>query len=337
MPINHSANFETIPLFDLQEFALGNPLDRQQFINQLRNVCHHIGFFYIKNHGVHIELMHKMLELTEAFFNLPQAEKDKINISFSPHYRGYGKLGEELTKGIRDYKETYDFGLEQAARQTSDEQPYLILQGPNQWPESETLRALRWKETVLEYIAAVQTAGTQIMSAMALTLGLPDNYFTDKFCPQQRDAYAILRLLRYPPGRMNPHSVEPELGVGPHTDTGCLVMLLQDTVGGLEVQNCRGEWIAAPPIDGTYVVNIGEMLQLWSNNYFLATPHRVINTSSRIRHSVPFFVEPLLSTVVTPLEISPELLQNMERPNANPATKVVYGDHMLHVYQRSFQ
>jgi isopenicillin N synthase-like dioxygenase len=173
------------------------------------------------------------------------------------------------------------------------------------------------------------------MQAMALALSLPENYFADYFKADAPDAYTILRLLRYPPS--NASLKEPVMGVGPHTDAGCLVMLLQDDAGGLEVQNCDGDWIKAPPMDGTYVVNIGEMLQLWSNNYFQATPHRVINTSNRIRHSAPFFLEPCLDTRVTPLTLSPELLQSMQRPEADKTTQIVYGEHILNIYQRSFK
>jgi isopenicillin N synthase-like dioxygenase len=238
---------------------------------------------------------------------------------------------------LRDYKETYDLGPEQTAKLVSADRAYRILQGPNQWPLAASLQALRWKETLLEYMTAVQRAGTQLMQAMALTLELPENYFANQFSATADDAYAILRLLRYPPAQTHDANGEPKVGVGAHTDAGCLVLLLQDAVGGLQVQNCDGDWIDAPPIEGTYVVNIGEMLQHWSSNYFLATPHRVINTSSALRHSAPFFLEPNLGTVVTPLHIPDHLLNTMQRPTADANQSIVYGEHMLAVYKRSFQ
>ncbi len=138
-----------------------------------------------------------------------------------------------------------------------------------------------------------------------------------------------------PPGKVAGQE-EPQLGVGPHTDLGCLVLLLQDEVGGLQVQNCNGKWVDAPPIKDTFVVNIGEMLQIWSNNYFLATPHRVINTASRVRHSIPFFFEPNLTAKVSPLAISQELLDKMNRTPVASDHSLIYGEHMLKVYQRSF-
>jgi isopenicillin N synthase-like dioxygenase len=260
-----------------------------------------------------------------------------VLISQSPHFRGYGRLEGEITKSLRDYKETYDLGPEQTAKPISADCVYRILQGPNQWPVAAALQALHWKETLLEYMTAVQAAGKQLMQAMALTLELPENYFANKFSATAEDAYAILRLLRYPPAQTRDAMGEPKIGVGAHTDAGCLVMLLQDAVGGLQVQNCDGDWIDAPPIEGTYVVNIGEMLQHWSNNYFLATPHRVINTSSAIRHSAPFFLEPNLGTVVAPLPIPEHFLSKMQRPKADANKAIVYGEHMLAVYERSFQ
>jgi len=337
MSFDSSPDFSAIPLFDMQQFVSHDLAVRDQFVTRLRDVCHHVGFFYIKNHGISSQLLGKILVLTAAFFNLSQEEKDAIRISLSPHYRGYGRLGAETTEGKADYKESYDLGLEQRARPVSAEQPYRILQGPNQWPASTLLAKLHWQETVLEYIAAMQVLGQQLMRAISLTLGFSADYFVNQFCANAEDSYAILRLLRYPPGRVNGKHQAPELGVGPHVDFGCLVMLLQDQVGGLQVQNCSGQWIDAPPIKDTLVINIGHMLQIWSNNYFLATPHRVINVSEKIRHSVPFFFEPNLSTVVSPLNIPSPLLMQMNRPHVDPQTQVVYGKHMLKIYHRSFQ
>jgi isopenicillin N synthase-like dioxygenase len=282
-------------------------------------------------------LMQKILQLAATFFDLPDAAKETVQISHSPHFRGYGRLEAETTKGLRDYKETYDLGLEQTAKPFAADSAYRILQGPNQWPDFVTLQTLHWKETILEYITAVQAAGKKLMQAMALTLELPEDYFANKFSTTADDAYAILRLLRYPPAHTHDANGERKIGVGAHTDAGCLVMLLQDAVGGLQVQNCDGDWIDAPPIEGTYVVNIGEMLQHWSNNYFLATPHRVINTSSALRYSAPFFLEPNLSTVVSPLNITEHLLHNMQRPKADAKKSIVYGEHIFAVYERSFQ
>jgi len=309
-------NFKAIPVIDMRELASSSSSRRALSILRLREACHHVGFFYLINHGISKAEMNHVLALSKVFFDLPQELKDKISIGHSPHYRGYGRLGAEITKGISDYKETYDLGFERSAQCITEDKPYLILRGPNQWPQSEALNDMHWKDSILSYIHSVHAVGKQIMVAMAQALGVSDDFFGKAFSNQDNDDYAILRLLRYPPGKLKAEKNKVEIGVGEHTDAGCLVLLLQDEVGGLQVKNCDGEWIDAPPMEGAYVVNIGEMLQRWSNNYFLATPHRVINTSARVRYSAPFFLEPNLSTVVAP--------------------NVIYGEHMLAVYQRSF-
>ncbi|HAT1773444.1 TPA: isopenicillin N synthase family oxygenase [Legionella pneumophila] len=337
MPADRSPNFDSIPVFDLQQFIDGSAKERDEFVYYLRNICHRLGFFYLKNHGLPSSMLKKMLALTRAFFDLPQAEKDKISIDYSPRYRGYGKLRAETTLGIPDYKESYDLGLEQAERQVTAEQPYLILHGKNQWPSADTLTQMQWKETMLEYMDRMQKTGECLLAAISLTLDLPENYFGHQFSSNTEDAFVMLRLLRYPPGRLINQNGESELGVGPHIDVGCLVLLLQDDIGGLQVQTSDGNWLDVPPIEDTLVVNIGEMLQIWSNNYFQATPHRVINRSSKIRHSIPFFLEPNLDTLVRPLPINSQWYTQMNRPQIAPDTAVLYGQHMLRVYQRSFK
>jgi len=322
-----SSRFDSIPVFDLQHFS-NSGIQQRKFIERLRNVCHNVGFFYVKNHNVSPRLVTRVFESTKLFFDLPQQEKNALQINRSPHFRGYGKLGAEITEGIPDYKETFDLGLNgNPCPATSLERRYLTLLGPNQWPAS--LEHHQWKETMSEYILSLRALGEQLMKAMTLCLGLPEDLLLQSFCAEAEDSFAMLRLLRYPPS-------ERALGVGPHIDSGCLVILLQDETGGLQVQNCDGQWIDAPPIPNTFVVNIGKMLQIWSNNYFLATPHQVINRSRQVRYSVPFFFEPNLSTEVKPLILPAEILSTMKRPPIESNTRVVYGEHMLSVYERSF-
>jgi isopenicillin N synthase-like dioxygenase len=251
-------DFKAIPLFSLDQF---DPIrnDNEQFVQELREACHHVGFFYIKNHGMPLSLMKQMLMLTDAFFNLPQEEKDAINISLSPHFRGYGKLNAELTLGIPDFKESYDLGLERSPSKLTAQQPHLIMHGPNQWPKSVTLAGLNFKDTILQYIHGMQKIGEKLMMAMSLALGQPYDYFSKQFCSTPDDEFAMLRLLRYPPAKSSNLSQAREdeqtlpLGVGPHVDIGCLVLLLQDHIGGLQVQNAKGEWIDAPQIGRAHV------------------------------------------------------------------------------------
>lgn len=336
------ADFQTIPLFELDDFHKAPA----EFAQRLREACHHIGFFYLRSSSIRLQLMEEMLQATARFFNLPQPIKDEINISKSPHFRGYGKLNQEMTLGLPDFKETYDLGLEQPARPLLPGKAYLKLQGPNPWPDlkhqpDQNAEPLgdAWKSQILDYIQIMQKLGEQLMSALALGLGKSPDFFAEQFKADSQDSFAMLRLLKYPPSPPATNGATPTYGVGPHVDSGCLVILLQDEVGGLQVQNRKGEWIDVPPLPGTWVVNIGKMLQLWSNHYFLATPHRVLNSTSKVRHSVPFFFEPSLSTEVRPLDLPPELGRGMADSTCVAETAVspvIYGEYMLKVFERSF-
>jgi len=325
-----AGNFNAIPLLDMRHYRHGDETSRQAFITALRESCHDVGFFYLDNHGVSPATMQEILQLSQLFFNQPQHVKDNIDISHSPHYRGYGKLNAEITRGIPDYKETYDLGLETHARSVSEDKPYLILHGRNQWANSEQLVAVSFKTKILAYIQQIMQLGFELMQAIAQSLDANTTSFKEEFNPSSDDAYAMLRLLRYPPATNN------ELGVGPHVDAGWLVFLLQDEVGGLQVMNRKKAWIDAPPIENKFIVNIGETLQHWSSNYFKATPHRVINNGNKCRLSAPFFFEPHLTTVVKPIDLPEKLVADTAYNCGKKPKEIIYGEQMLKIFQRSF-
>lgn len=300
-------DFKALPLFQLREFAALDKKKREESLIRLRDTCQQIGFFYLEHDGMS-EIIKQMLKMSKMLFDLPQHEKDKVQIANSPHYRGYGKFGAEMTDGIPDRKETFDLGLEQPARKNLI-QPYYILQGPNQWPTANALTQVQWKQVVLNYISTMQTVGEQLISAMAIAFELPGNDLQNLFCSRSDDAFAMLRLLHYPPGG----------SVGEHVDAGGLNILLQDQTGGLQVQNCQGKWIDVTPLPQTVVINFGKTFQLCSNNKVQATPHRVNNTSNNVRHSVAFFLEPRLNA---------QFLVNNKQ--------VVYGEEIFDIFRRSF-
>ena len=317
-------HFNSIPTLDMRQYLSGDTQAKQDFCKQLCDTCHQVGFFYLQHHNIPISLMRSVLKEAKAFFELPQHVKNEIDISHSAHYRGYGRLQAETTLGIPDYKETYDLGLEKTAL-TKTEQAYQTLHGPNQWPTSGKFDHLRFRSTITQYIDSMTQLGLQIMLAISEGLGISSEHLSSGFDPNSDDAYAMLRLLHYPPTH---NDDEQKFGVGPHVDAGCLVFLLQDDVGGLQVQNHAGDWIDAPPREDTFIVNIGEMLQLWTSHYFKATPHRVMNHHDKFRISAPFFFEPNLSTVIKPLSIFNQ--------SAADAHGVLYGEHMLKIFERSF-
>jgi isopenicillin N synthase-like dioxygenase len=328
------ANFEEVPTLNLAEWRSSVPRDQQTFMSNLRHACRTVGFFYLIGHGMNEDLLERVLSCSKEFFELPKNEKEKVRITLSPHYRGYGGFKEEFTQGRPDRKETFDLGLE-AEPCTSAEvdlNPYLKLIGPNLWPnQSFPPQVGGWKETILEFISGCRLIGIELLDAVSASLGLSSNVLAGQFGGKY--AYSMLRLICYPSA--SPGDVMTEFGVGPHVDAGCLVLLLQDRVGGLQVQNMSGKWIDAPHIPNSFVVNIGTMLHIWTNGYLRATPHRVLNHPSQTRYSAPFFLEPNLTALVEPLSLPPEYAR--ECVSSEHACKpVVYGEHMLAVFERSF-
>lgn len=270
-----TTTFNEIPVIDIAPLIDGsNP---QQVAEELAFVCEHIGFLYIKNHGIDKQLISQMYAQTKAFFDRPMEEKQKLNIIHSgPTLRGYIPMyGENVDPdNTRDYKEVFDFGLHE-----HEVSPFF---GPNLMPANDPDG---FRIITEQYHQAMMTLGRTLVSGIALSLGLPADYF-EKL---QQNPITIQRLLHYPPqtGAVS----QREIGIGAHTDYGFLTILSQDNVGGLQVQNAHGEWVSAPPIDDTFIVNIGDLVQTFTNDRYISTLHRVVNTSGQERYSIPFFMD----------------------------------------------
>lgn len=241
--------------------------------------CRGIGFFYIVNHGLPPELMQHAFAQSAAFFARPLAEKQALAIEKIGGNRGYSGLKHEALdpKAGPDAKEAFNIGLE-----LPPDDPEILAGAPfrrrNAWPDLPGFRA-----TMLGYFEACTALALRLHQAFARDLGLAPDFFVDKFAKPM----TTLRLLRYPatdaPG---------ETGAGEHTDYGNLTLLATDDVGGLEVRTRSGEWIAAPPMPGAFIVNIGDCLMRWTNDVYVSTPHRVVNRSGRERYSLAFFFDP---------------------------------------------
>lgn len=269
-----STSFSEIPIIDVA--ALIDDSDPMKVADEIGYVCENVGFLYIKNHGVDKQLIKDAYIQAEAFFNLPLKHKQQLNIINSGQtLRGYIPMyGENVDpENTRDFKECFDFGLNETTVS-----PFF---GPNQMPESPA----NFKETFERYHDAMMTLSRKLISAIALSLGLPANYFHKL----QQKPITIQRLLHYPPQEGN--ITLEEIGIGAHTDYGFLTILSQDSVGGLQVQNRDGEWVSAPPVEDTFIVNIGDLVQTFTNDRYISTLHRVINTSGKKRYSVPFFID----------------------------------------------
>ena len=249
----------------------------------IRQACSEYGFFLISDHGVSETLQKKLEDLTRVFFNLSLEEKMKISIKLGgPAWRGFFPVGYELTSGKSDLKEGIYFG-EELGDGDPRVQNGMPLHGKNLFPELPGFR-----EVVLEHQAAMTVLGHRLMNLISLSLGLEENYFLSTYT---KDPTILFRIFHYPPSR-------PELdheypwGVGEHTDYGLLTILKQDQVGGLEIKSRDGDWLAVPPTPGTFVINIGDMLDFLTQGRYRSAPHRVRNTSNQERYSYPFFFDP---------------------------------------------
>ncbi|RFB80253.1 isopenicillin N synthase family dioxygenase [Methylovirgula sp. 4M-Z18] len=287
---------ETLPILDFRRFD-GTAEERRLFLADLRDAARGPGFFYLTGHGIPQELIDDILRLSRRFFDLPEADKLAIEMVHSPHFRGYNRAGFEHTRGKPDWREQIDIGSEKIARPTDPAAPpWRRLQGPNQWPAA--LPELQ--PSALRYLNEITRLGIRVLQAFALALGQDADVFEPIYTPKPNQ---LLKIVRYP-GR---EKAAGDQGVGAHKDSGFLTLLLQDVQGGLQVEGARG-WIDAPPIPGTFVVNIGEILELASNGYLRANVHRVVSPPAGTdRLSVPFFLGAQLDAEVPQLALSPEL------------------------------
>jgi isopenicillin N synthase-like dioxygenase len=269
-----------LDVIDLAGLGLQDPAAVRRVAAELGRACRKVGFFYIRNHGVPDALMSGMFACSEAFFAAPRAVKDALAIKRSRHNRGYvGIATESLNLVQADLKEAFNIGLDLPA----DDPEVLAgkpFRGVNLWPQTPNFR-----DTALGYFHALWRLGLDLHLAIAGDLGLPPNFFADKFDRPM----ATLRLLHYPPRDADQGSLP---GAGEHTDYGSLTILLTDDAGGLEVRRRDGAWIKAPPIPGAFICNIGDCLMRWSNDTYVSTPHRVTSPPRRDRYSVAFFFDP---------------------------------------------
>ncbi|WP_158156586.1 2-oxoglutarate and iron-dependent oxygenase domain-containing protein [Pseudomonas sp.] len=297
---------ESLPIIDIA--PLYQP-DRQGWLavaNAIDHACRHWGFFYIKGHPISAERIGQLQSAAQAFFALPLADKLSIDITQTRHHRGYGAIATEQLDPERpsDLKETFDMGLHLAA-----EHPDVLagkpLRGPNRHPELPG-----WQALMEGHYRDMQALAQTLLRAIALALDIEEDFFDQRF----KDPVSVLRMIHYPP-RQTASSADQQ-GAGAHTDYGCITLLYQDSAGGLQVRNVDGQWIDAPPIDGTFVVNLGDMMARWSNDQYVSTPHRVISPLGVDRYSMPFFAEPHPDTRI---ECLPGC-QDISRPAKYPPT-----------------
>ncbi len=256
---------------------------------QIQAACQDRGFFYVTGHGVPASLLAELADLSAEFFSLPLADKQEIAMEHGGRaWRGYFPVGAELTSGRPDLKEGLYFGTElpdDDARVLAG----LPLHGRNLFPR----QVPRLRPVVLSYLDALTAAGQAVLAGVALSLGLDASYFAAGYTA---DPTVLFRIFHYPPSPPQ----DDGWGVGEHTDYGLVTLLAQDDSGGLQVAAPEG-WIDAPPIPGTLVCNIGDMLDRLTGGWYRSTPHRVRNLSGHGRLSFPFFLDPAFGAEVPAL------------------------------------
>lgn len=308
----------TLPILDLSRMQS----DPVSFVAELGRVSHEVGFFHLVGHGVDPAHLSEVLEIAAAFFALPEEDKLAIENVHSPQFRGYARLGNELTNGEVDWREQVDIGPEREVVQAGPQVPTrAVLEGPNQWPDALP----RFREVFTAHQARMEAIATALLEAWARALESPP----DIFAPAFAQPFPLLKVVRYegvdgPPGQQ---------GVGAHRDGGVLTLLLVEPgKGGLEVE-VDGTWREVDPIPGAFIVNIGEMLELATGGYLTATLHRVISPpAGTSRISIPYFHNPGLEATMPVLDLPPELAASARGVSDDPSAMPIlqrYGDNVL--------
>jgi isopenicillin N synthase-like dioxygenase len=319
--------FSHIPILDVHDLVIGGD-GQSEVAAHIGRACRESGFFYIVGHGVEETLQERLQNLSRQFFALDVDAKLRIRMALSGRaWRGFFRVGDELTSGKPDQKEGLYFGAELAADHALV-RAGTPLHGPNLFPAEPPGLA----EAVLKYMAVLTRLCHRLMAGMALSLGLEESFFADRYTGEP---LTLFRIFNYPP--------PPDAtlwGVGEHTDYGLLTVLLQDDAGGLEVRS-RSGWVSAPPIPGSLVCNIGDMLDRMTRGLYRSTPHRVRNPAPRNRLSFPFFFDPSFFARVQPIDLpgwEPPLDDRDERWDRASvhAFQGTYGDYLLNKVGKVF-
>ncbi len=287
---------QVIPVIDIAPLKRRNG-QRKDTIDQIREACRDWGFFHITGHDLSPDLLSRVWQETKQFFALPTETKNAVART-KDNARGW--FNRELTKNTRDMKEVFDFGGIPHPELPDNDPANWTRDGLNQWPKTSLCPA--FKATMWEYFIACERVALTILGAVGEGLGVPGDCVTRDF---QTNHTSFLRLNFFP--KHDPLDAELQasttghLGIHHHTDAGALTLLLQDDVGGLQVCH-HGEWIHIEPRESALVVNIGDMVQVWSNDLYQAPLHRVLVSENRKRHSLPFFYNPSYEAVYAPLE-----------------------------------
>lgn len=301
-----------LPLIDMAGVREGDEAAILRAGEAIRKACSESGFFYIINHGVPQRVIDTAMAAAKTFFAYPADVKRQVAVN--KRHRGWHALGGalmyEATKP--DFKEFFSMGLE-----LPEDDPCVLageaLRGPNQWPDfmPELRLALD------AYYEEIGLAGADLLKAVAVGLGIESGFFEPKYGKRLQRT----QMVYYPPHP--PRADTDQFGVAPHTDYGCITLLYQDNSGGLQVRELgSNNWIDATPVEGSLVVNVGDLLARWSNDRFRSTLHRVINKSGHERYSIATFYDPTYGAMVDPCDLGIDAKESLYPP-------VAAGDYIL--------
>ena len=309
-----------IPVIDFGPFLNGNIDDRRRISSEIGDACRDVGFFYLSNHGISPRVIDAVYDQAKHFFAQSIEEKMKIYIGSCPcaNNRGYTPMFEEKLSIKGDLKEGFDLALELPIDDRDRLERHATLYGPNVWPENLP----GFRQCVYDhYYLSMLALSHRLLEAFALALSLPETYF----CGMFDKPMVTMRLLHYP---CQPAVIDADqLGCGAHTDYECFTILSQSNEEGLQVLSKQGQWIDALPMAETFVVNIGDLMQRWTNDQFRSTVHRVINRSGRDRYSIPLFFGPNYFTRI----------DSLMNDSSNKYESIVAGDYLTKRFDETYQ
>jgi isopenicillin N synthase-like dioxygenase len=271
----------SIPSVDLAEFLSGDPIRKNAFVQELGKAYEEVGFVAVKNHGVPDELIAHLYQFVQEFFSLPLEKKKTYEIEGLAGQRGYTSFGQEHAKGSEapDLKEFFQYG--QIARNNFKDELY---------PDNVRISEIEAFNTTFDSAyRAFEISGMALLQAIALYLGLDEHYFDEYVF----NGNSILRAIHYPPITQEPASA---IRAEQHEDINLITLLVGASADGLEVLTKQGEWVGVTSLPEQIVVNVGDMLQRFTNNKLRSTTHRVVNPKRELWHtsrfSIPFFLHP---------------------------------------------
>jgi isopenicillin N synthase-like dioxygenase len=280
-----------IPSVDLADFLSADEKKKKTFVRELGKAYEEVGFVGVKNHGLTDDLIEDLYKYVQQFFSLPLSYKKNYEIPGMAGQRGYTSFGKEHAKGskVPDLKEFFQYGQE--PRDNFKEEYYE----PNVMVEEVP----HFNETFMEAYRAFEKSGTALLQAIALYLGLDENYF-DQYV---FNGNSILRAIHYPPITQEPKSA---IRAEQHEDINLITLLIGASADGLEILTKKNEWVPVTSLPDQIVINVGDMLQRFTNNKLRSTTHRVVNPSREVwstsRFSIPFFLHPRSSMSLKSLD-----------------------------------